>query len=452
MNLIKIMNSIVIILGVYSSIFAQEKMRIAILDLKPEDISIKTSKVVSNMLRTELINIGSFTVIERSQMDKLLKEQGFQQTGCTDQECAVQLGRLMSAKKILIGEIGTLGNEIIISVRIVDVEKGIAEYAAMEKSHSVNQLDQAVIALTEKLSNRILNIQVTATTPKEKAQNTERAADSRKDDKQQKLNITEGWASPDIFRIKATGAPNNGLQDAAQRRSTALENAVKAARNKIFEKFITEKVINSPWMEISVWDKARISISKELRDAAGSIIKSVYDDIDNCEIIYQIEKKNLRKEVESSVLKSNIQSEATAPKEKAQNTERAADTRKDDKQQKLNITEGWASPDIFRVKATGAPNDGLQDAAQRRSTALENAVKAARNKIFEKLMTEKVLNSYPDTAAWDKARISISKELRDVSGSIIKSVYDDIDNCKIIYQVEKKNLRKEVESDFYKDN
>jgi TolB-like protein len=130
-------------------------MRVAILELKADGVTPRIARVVSDMIRTEFVNIGRFIVIERNQMDQIMKEQGLQQSGCTDQECAVQLGKIMSARKILIGTISPVGPSIIINVRIVDVENSIVEFASMEKSESEAILDQAVIRLVNKLSDKI---------------------------------------------------------------------------------------------------------------------------------------------------------------------------------------------------------------------------------------------------------------------------------------------------------
>lgn len=130
-------------------------MRIAILDLHPTEVSKATAKAVSDMIRTDMIDMNIFTVVERSQMMEILKEQGFQQTGCTDSACAVQLGKLVSAKKILIGEISKMAGGILITVRVVDVEKGTAEYAASEKAKNENESDEAARKLSLKLAERI---------------------------------------------------------------------------------------------------------------------------------------------------------------------------------------------------------------------------------------------------------------------------------------------------------
>jgi len=135
--------------------FAAEKMQVAVIDLKPKGTSRIISNAVSDILRSEMVKTGFFTVIERAQMDEVLREQGFQQTGCTDASCAVQVGKLLSAKKILLGEVNRVGRAYMITVRIVDVEKGLAEFAANEKAVSEDVLDVAGRNITQKLARNI---------------------------------------------------------------------------------------------------------------------------------------------------------------------------------------------------------------------------------------------------------------------------------------------------------
>jgi len=132
-----------------------EKMRIAVLDLKPKRVSKMMSNAVSDLIRSEMVKSGYFTVLERGQMNEILKEQGFQQTGCTDSSCAVQIGKIVSARKILIGEINRLRNTYLITIRIVDVEKGVSEYSAKEKALGEDNLDTASEAITRKLVQNI---------------------------------------------------------------------------------------------------------------------------------------------------------------------------------------------------------------------------------------------------------------------------------------------------------
>ncbi|HDP81024.1 MAG TPA: hypothetical protein ENN21_09310 [Spirochaetes bacterium] len=131
------------------------KMQVAVLDLQPKGVSKVVAGGVGDMVRSDLVDAGVFTVVERGQMNEILKEQGFQMTGCTDSACAVQVGKLLSANKILVGEVTRLGKTIVITVRIVDVEKGVADFAAKETAADEDALEDASRKLSKKLIERI---------------------------------------------------------------------------------------------------------------------------------------------------------------------------------------------------------------------------------------------------------------------------------------------------------
>jgi tetratricopeptide (TPR) repeat protein len=57
-------------------------------------------------------------------MEEILQEQGFQQSGCTSNECIVEVGRLIGVEKIVGGSISKVGNLYSVSARIVSVETG----------------------------------------------------------------------------------------------------------------------------------------------------------------------------------------------------------------------------------------------------------------------------------------------------------------------------------------
>jgi len=135
--------------------YAEEKMHIAVIDFVAKDVSQKDAEKISELIRNDIIKTGKFIVIERSQMQEILKEQQLQQTGCTDVSCAVQMGKLLSANKILVGTVMKVGNEIIISGRIVDVEKGIAELSGKSSAADENRIVPAVKKFVEELSSSV---------------------------------------------------------------------------------------------------------------------------------------------------------------------------------------------------------------------------------------------------------------------------------------------------------
>ncbi|OGS37220.1 MAG: hypothetical protein A2293_15190 [Elusimicrobia bacterium RIFOXYB2_FULL_49_7] len=112
--------------------FEQKKAVIAVMDLKTEGDLKSASSILSDRLRAELFNTGQFAVMERGEMDAILKEQGFQQSGvCDDKACMVEVGQLLGVQKMVAGSIGQLGAMFLINLRIIDVSTGkmIATYS-----------------------------------------------------------------------------------------------------------------------------------------------------------------------------------------------------------------------------------------------------------------------------------------------------------------------------------
>lgn len=101
-----------------------EKEQVAVLELDVDGLSRSEGSTLTNRLRSELVKIDSFTIVERSKMNEILDEQGFQMTGCTSSECAVQAGKLLSVNRICTGNIGKLGSMYTLTIRLIDVESG----------------------------------------------------------------------------------------------------------------------------------------------------------------------------------------------------------------------------------------------------------------------------------------------------------------------------------------
>ena len=128
-----------ILLLLFSFVSAQET--IAVIEFEGLGISQTEAKALTNRLRDELVNTGKYTVIERGKMEEILKEQAFQQIGCTSDECAVEVGKLLSVEGIIIGSISNVGSVYSVSARIVSVESGeITKSAIYDYQGSIDDL------------------------------------------------------------------------------------------------------------------------------------------------------------------------------------------------------------------------------------------------------------------------------------------------------------------------
>jgi TolB-like protein len=130
----------------------EKKDKIAVLDFKTVNLPLDKSRIVSELIRTDLINTNKFTVIERSQVDMIFKEHGFTSTGVTDDSSAAKIGKLLAARKILIGSVMKLGESIVVTCRVVDVERGVADSSAKITADSEEALVGEVSSLVASLT------------------------------------------------------------------------------------------------------------------------------------------------------------------------------------------------------------------------------------------------------------------------------------------------------------
>jgi TolB-like protein len=153
MKKIIILVSVCFLFGI--QLISAEKMRIAVIDFTPNNISKYAAKAVSENISIEMTKKGDFVMIERSQMSSILSEQGLQQTGCTDTACAVEMGKLLSARKILVGTLTKIGSVFTLNAKVVDVESGKIDFAESERCNREDDIDAASRILAIKLINRI---------------------------------------------------------------------------------------------------------------------------------------------------------------------------------------------------------------------------------------------------------------------------------------------------------
>ena len=91
-----------ILLLFFSFLSAQETGNtIAVLIFEGRGISLSESTTLSDHFRTALADIGYVRIVEQKMVNDVLVEQGFQQTGCTSDECAVEVGALLGVQYMI---------------------------------------------------------------------------------------------------------------------------------------------------------------------------------------------------------------------------------------------------------------------------------------------------------------------------------------------------------------
>jgi TolB-like protein len=110
------------------------KITISVYGLKAISVSDNLAESLQEHVESNLINYGLFDVMSRSDMDMILKENRFQQSGaCSDEECVVEAGHILGVQKIVTGTVSRVGHTYNVVLKMVDVESGRLESAANRK-------------------------------------------------------------------------------------------------------------------------------------------------------------------------------------------------------------------------------------------------------------------------------------------------------------------------------
>jgi len=135
--------------------YADKKITIAVLDFEPNNISVYAAKAVSEFFNTEISKKPEITAVERNKLDRIFRELELRMTGAVDTNTAREVGKLVTADKILIGTLTKTGNIFVITARVVDVDTGHIEFSGSERCTREEDLELATRILSVKLINSI---------------------------------------------------------------------------------------------------------------------------------------------------------------------------------------------------------------------------------------------------------------------------------------------------------
>jgi TolB-like protein len=132
------------------SLVAAERPLVAVTPMQARGVSESDAAVLTENIADEFLKSGTVRVMERSQMDQILKEQGFQESGaCDTSECAVEIGKLLGISQIVVGTVGKVGETYSLSVRMVDVATG--EVRASSRLNHRGAIDEVLQKVVPKV-------------------------------------------------------------------------------------------------------------------------------------------------------------------------------------------------------------------------------------------------------------------------------------------------------------
>ena len=113
---------LIFVLLIVVNAYSQEKPTVSVLDFETNNISKMDMGTILAFLNSALFDTGNYRVIEMDQRDTILEEMEFSLSGCTDESCQVEIGRLLSAQYIVVGDLASIGGRFSLTARMISVE------------------------------------------------------------------------------------------------------------------------------------------------------------------------------------------------------------------------------------------------------------------------------------------------------------------------------------------
>lgn len=126
--------------------FVLAQKTVAVLDFEPVGLSKDEIRALSIRFANEFMSSskGQFKMVERQQVNSILKEQGFQQiNNCSSSDCGVKIGEALGAKYIVVGSISKIGNLFSVNAKLINVQS-----SELIKSISHDQMGDLVSLMT----------------------------------------------------------------------------------------------------------------------------------------------------------------------------------------------------------------------------------------------------------------------------------------------------------------
>jgi len=183
---------ITMMLLVLVPIFSQEKKVITVLDFNINNISESDMKSITSFLSAALFDTGMYQVIDASQRNAILSELSFSASGCVDESCQLEIGKMLSAEMIVVGDIGLLGGRYLMTAKLIETETSNTINTAKGIYTDLGELIDGMYDLAESLAGVTVPASVVVEEPEEPAV-------PEKDPEAESVIVEESEPAPDIL-------------------------------------------------------------------------------------------------------------------------------------------------------------------------------------------------------------------------------------------------------------
>jgi TolB-like protein len=116
--------------------------------------AVNLGKAITAMLVTEFSGREGIQVIERAQLNDMLREQDLVLSGRVDESSAIEVGKLLGAQYVLLGQASSIVDNLRMDIRAVDVETSEI-VAVLKRSDRTTELLTVVVQLADEFGQKL---------------------------------------------------------------------------------------------------------------------------------------------------------------------------------------------------------------------------------------------------------------------------------------------------------
>lgn len=148
--------SIFILCCLSVALFSQQsaKPKVVIVPFDAKGVPQDEVDVVTELFISEYAATGKATVPDRNSFDKLAKEQSFQASSWSDSEKIAKLGKAINANQAVVGQIMKFREEIIITIKVIDINTTEILSSKTERLKDISQLFDKIPEICKELAEK----------------------------------------------------------------------------------------------------------------------------------------------------------------------------------------------------------------------------------------------------------------------------------------------------------
>jgi hypothetical protein len=139
---------ITLAIAIFSITAMAQDRKVAVFDPAGRVVDeIKT--IVREEISSVIVNADGYSVLERELIDKVLKENRFQESGLVEDSQISEMGRRMGATLVLVSSVAQIGNNYYISCKLIDVETArIEKQRTAQTQRGTSELMEVIQKIT----------------------------------------------------------------------------------------------------------------------------------------------------------------------------------------------------------------------------------------------------------------------------------------------------------------